>query len=186
MIRMTHKRVHWRLIAIMSALLATLTLAACTPDAGEFIISPNLAQQVAARDAGEVVQAIAAPTPKKLAELSEEEQLAGLPDDVRNELANVNIADADALITQYGCIGCHGIEKDKTYTGPTWYSAGNIAVNRRPDESPALYLYESIANPNAYVVEGFNSGIMPVNFKERMSAKEFATLVSYLLSQTQE
>ena len=60
---------------------------------------------------------------------------------------------------------------------------GDHAVVRVSGESPALYLYESIINPGAYVVEGYPANVMPANFKDQMTPQEIADIVAYLLQQ---
>lgn len=67
-----------------------MILAACAPDASQFI-SPNLSKQIAARDAGAEVTAIKEEV-KTLADLSEEEKFAGLPEDVMAEIGKADPA----------------------------------------------------------------------------------------------
>ena len=62
---------------------------------------------------------------------------------------------------------------------------GNTAVNRVKGESPAFYLYQSITEPDAHVVEGYPSGVMPKTFKDQMSATELAETILYIMGQTQ-
>lgn len=70
-------------------------------------------------------------------------------------------------------------------TGPTWYHVGDIAVSRVAGESPALYLYHSIVNPNLFIVPNYPSNIMPANYSEQLSTQELADLISYLLQQNE-
>lgn len=165
------------------ALLTILILAACTPNADDFILSPDLGKQIAARDAGAEVTVVKQEV-KTLAELTDDEKFAGLPADVMAEIKNVNPADAEAIRTKYACVGCHSLD-GTALAGPTWKNLGNNAVNRVKGESPTLYLYESITNPSAYVVEGFADNIMPKAFKDQMSPKEIATVIDFILQQNQ-
>lgn len=169
-------------LAIVTVLL-TSVLAACTPDANQFILSPNLSQQIAARDAGQVVTVIKEEL-KTLAELTDEEKYAGLPEDVMAEITTVDPAAGEALRTKYACAGCHTLD-GAAAAGPTWQNLGNISVNRVKGESPAFYLYQSIVEPNAHVVEGFTGGVMPSTFKEQMSPTELAEVIRYIMEQTQ-
>jgi len=167
---------------IVSALLMMI-LAACAPDASQFILSPNLSKQIAARDAGAEVTVIKEEV-KTLADLSEEEKFAGLPEDVMAEIGKVDPAAGEALRTKYACAGCHSID-GAVLAGPTWKNLGNTAVNRVKGESPAFYLYQSITEPDAHVVEGYPSGVMPKTFKDQMSATELAETILYIMGQTQ-
>jgi hypothetical protein len=45
------------------------------------------------------------------------------------------------------------------------------------------YLLESILQPSVYVVPGFQDGLMPPIFGDRISPTELELIVSYLLGQ---
>jgi hypothetical protein len=45
-----------------------------------------------------------------------------------------------------------------------------------------MHIYESIVYPNAEVAEGFQIGIMPPNFKERLTPQQLADLVAFLMT----
>ena len=47
---------------------------------------------------------------------------------------------------------------------------------------PAMYLYTSITNPNDFIVDGYNSDVMPETYAEDLSDQDFADLLTYLLS----
>jgi cytochrome c2 len=57
-----------------------------------------------------------------------------------------------------------------------------LAATRRPDYSAEAYLYESIVNPSAYVVPGFQGDIMPENFGGILTQQDLADLVAYLMT----
>ncbi len=44
------------------------------------------------------------------------------------------------------------------------------------------YLHESIVNPNAFVVEGFPSGVMYQNYGQDLSKQQIDDLVAFLLT----
>lgn len=174
-----------RIAVIAGCLLISLMLivVGCAPDADGEIISPDLgARLVLARSEGDV-SAQPTPVPPKLAELTPDLVFAGLPDDVRQAIEGADIGAAETIALKYGCIGCHALDPNATSTGPTWHNAGDHAVVRVPGESPAFYLYESIVNPGAHVVEGYAANIMPANFKDQMTPQEIADMVAYLLQQ---
>ncbi|MCB0157073.1 MAG: c-type cytochrome [Caldilineaceae bacterium] len=181
------KFLHRGRVALFIGLLALLSigLAACKPDASADIISPGLGERmIAARTSGAVVAAEPTPMPV-LADLTPEEIYAGLPDDVLAAVQNADPAAGETLALSNGCVGCHSLDPAAQMTGPTWYNIGNTAVSRVPGESPAAYLYHSIIEPNAHVVEGYPQGIMPQTYADSLSVDDLGTLVAYLLSQQQ-
>lgn len=90
-------------------------------------------------------------------------------------------ANGAALFQQYGCANCHGIDNG---TAPYVVGLGARAVTRRaPEYSAAAYIYESIVNPNAYVVDGYQTQLMPHNFRQVIAPTELNDLVAWLLTQ---
>lgn len=90
-----------------------------------------------------------------------------------------------------GCSACHILAP----VGPAWAAGGGQpgmaerAVQRtaQPDYAgaaitPEQYLLESVMQPNAYVVEGFDQGIMPTDFGNRVTLQQMADLLAYMLS----
>ena len=174
-----------RLSVVASCLLisAVLLVSGCAPDANAEIISPGLgAKLVIARSAGEV-EVVPTAVPPKLAELTPDQVFAGLPDDVRSTVEGVDTGAASTIALKYACVGCHATDPNEVKTGPTWYNIGDTAVVRVPGESPAQYLYTSITNPTAHLVEGYPPNVMPQTFATTMTPEELATMVAYLLQQ---
>ncbi len=52
-----------------------------------------------------------------------------------------------------------------------------------PGLSAHDYLVQSITDPGAYVVQPFADGLMPRDFKVRLSDEQLRTLVEFLLGQ---
>ncbi|OYZ10663.1 MAG: cytochrome c oxidase subunit II [Bdellovibrio sp. 28-41-41] len=80
------------------------------------------------------------------------------------------------------CSGCHSVADKSVKAGPALYqkfgteeelSDGSKAI---VDES---YVRESILNPTAKVVKGFNAGVMP-SFQGQISEEELAALIEYV------
>ena len=159
-------------------LLAVFAIAACTPNPRAQLISPDMVPEVKG-------QAFVPPTPTPVPDintLSEEEIYAGLPADVAALLPG-NPANGEQVATSAGCIGCHRLDDSNTVVAPTWSSVADTSITRVAGESPALYFYQSITEPDAFVVDGYNSGLMLQTYKDTLSAQDIVDIVSYLLTQ---
>jgi hypothetical protein len=124
---------------------------------------------------GTRVAALATPTPKgKTALEALQEGYAALP-----------AGDASAgetTFTAKACVSCHSLQADVTIVGPSQAGVASRAEGRKPGYSPELYLYESIISPSAYLVEGFQDGLMPKTFRETLSSQELADLIAFLMT----
>ncbi len=157
---------------------AVLIIVACASDPNAQLISPNM---VVETGEGELI--IPTPTPApKITDLSEEEIYAGLPEDIAAAMATADPERGAQIAQNQGCVGCHGLEQGQQLVGPSWYGVADRAVTRVPGESPALYLYQSIADPGAYEVEGYPTGLMPPDYLTKLSSQDIADLVAYLLT----
>jgi mono/diheme cytochrome c family protein len=110
--------------------------------------------------------------------------------DILQELPAGDATAGEALATSKGCVGCH----ISTNTGPAWLaSAGQPGIGDRAATrfseadytgkatTAEQYLLESIVNPTAFVVSGFQP-LMPANYGQTLTAQETADLITYLLS----
>ena len=82
-----------------------------------------------------------------------------------------------------GCVACHSLEPGVTLVGPSLDGIGARAGTQRPDYPPDAYLYQSIINPNAFVVQGFQAGIMPQTFGDLLSDQQLADVIAFLKTQ---
>jgi cytochrome c551/c552 len=94
-------------------------------------------------------------------------------------LAIGKATDGQLVINQYGCHVCHTVQV--AGVGPSWVGIAARAATRRPPMSAADYLYESIIDPSAYLVPGYQN-LMPADFAQRMSDQELADVLAYLLT----
>ena len=176
---------HYRRVAVVMPLfliVAAFLITSCVPEADAPIISPRLGAVLAQIEADGEIKVEPTPEPLALADLTPVSVTLGLPADFATALEAANPENATTLALVNGCAGCHSIDPAIVLTGPTWHNIGDTATNRRPDESPALYLYLSITDPAAYEVPNFPSGVMPKDFAQRMSQQEIADVVAYLLT----
>ncbi len=89
-------------------------------------------------------------------------------------------SNGEALFNSLGCSGCHSLEPDTVLVGPSLAGVGERAAER-VEGTPALtYLRQSITDPTAYVVEGFNP-VMP-SFAH-LEGAEIEDLVAFLMGQ---
>jgi len=87
------------------------------------------------------------------------------------------------VFSDTGCTACHTISGLSTATvGPVLDGLASRAGDRVPNLSAEDYIRQSILDPNAYVVSGFESGVMPDNFSEVLSDQQLDDLVNFLLT----
>jgi cytochrome c2 len=100
-------------------------------------------------------------------------------------LAQAGLAGAttgEQIFTAAGCAACHTLGKAgaNANIGPNLDELAAQAGNRT-DAAPEEYTTEAILDPDAFVVEGFQPGVMP-SYEGRLNEKQVQTLVEYLLS----
>lgn len=82
------------------------------------------------------------------------------------------------------CATCHAVSKlegAKGAIGPKLDGLGKTAATRVAGKSAEDYIKESIENPSAFVVSGFQP-MMPPGLKAQMSDQEYKDLVAFLVS----
>ncbi|MDP6100547.1 MAG: cytochrome c, partial [Dehalococcoidia bacterium] len=97
--------------------------------------------------------------------------------------APLSAAGPDGLILfkQLGCAACHTIEGVSTSSvGPDLTNIASVAGERQSGTSAEGYIKESLLNPGAFVVEGFDP-VMP-SFDASLMPDQLQALVDYLLS----
>lgn len=97
-------------------------------------------------------------------------------------LTQGDAARGETLLETYQCAACHviGAQND---IAPAFDGLADRAGERKPPLSAVAYIYESIVNPSAYIVEGYQNAMVQ-NFKERVSEQDLADLMAYLLTRT--
>lgn len=94
------------------------------------------------------------------------------PAEEKKEAAGPAKTGAEA-VKKYGCGGCHKIGGEQGAIGPdlTRIGAGKNAE----------YLRRAILDPNADIAKGYPAGMMPQDYKDKMTAGELQLLVDYLV-----
>lgn len=88
-------------------------------------------------------------------------------------------ASGQALFTALGCVACHSTGSN-TVVGPGQQGVGTRAVTRVSGLSAEAYIKQSIKDPGAFIVPGFNN-LMPTIYAS-ISETDLNDLVAYLLS----
>jgi mono/diheme cytochrome c family protein len=82
-----------------------------------------------------------------------------------------------------GCIACHTVSGISTATvGPVLDGLASNAGDRVPGLSAEEYIRESILEPNAFVLAGYQEGIMLQTFSESLTDEQVENLVAWLLT----
>jgi len=82
-----------------------------------------------------------------------------------------------------GCGACHTIEGiSEGAVGPALTSVGETAATRVPGLSAEEYIHQSIVDPSAYLVEGYDD-LMLKTFADTLSSSQLDDLVAFLLAQ---
>lgn len=88
-------------------------------------------------------------------------------------------ANGETLFASTGCIGCHNVDEDVAGTGPSMIGMATRAGETVEGLSATEYLVESIVEPGAHIVEGYQN-IMPAY--PDLPDSDLNDLVAYLLT----
>ncbi len=91
--------------------------------------------------------------------------------------------DGPGIFISRGCGGCHvieGLPGAVGVTGPEMTGIGSRAGTRVAGLSAEDYIRQSVEEPEAFVLEGYDNVMQPL--RGTMSDEEFDTLVEYLLT----
>ena len=111
--------------------------------------------------------------------------------DITKKLPEGDPVSGEQLAVSLACTACH-IDAP---TGPSWLAAeGEPAIGirsaQRIEQSDYTgeaadayqYLFESISDPNIFLVSGYAEGLMPGNYASSLTEQDLADLIAYLLS----
>lgn len=84
--------------------------------------------------------------------------------------------------TQPGCITCHSLTPDEVVVGPSLAGVGSRAESRVEGKNAEEYLRQSILEPNAYLVDGFEPNVMVQVWEDELSAEQVDQLIAFLLT----
>ena len=81
-----------------------------------------------------------------------------------------------------GCRVCHSLDPGVVIIGPSFDGVATAAVTRVPGLTAEEYLLQSIVDPDAYIVDGFDPGVMLENFYDTLTGEQIDNLVAFLLT----
>ncbi len=96
-------------------------------------------------------------------------------------------ATPEEAFNKFECTMCHmlpGVEEGGDM-GPDLTKVAELAGTRKKGMSADAYLYESITDPNAFIVPEFDSELMPDDFSERMVVGELKMIIDALMGREQ-
>ena len=84
-----------------------------------------------------------------------------------------------ALVEEFNCVVCHVLGDN--HIAPRFQGLADRAGARRPALSAEQYLFESIVDPGAFLVEGY-ANAMPANYAGRLGREEIGHIIAYLMT----
>ena len=79
------------------------------------------------------------------------------------------------------CATCHSLEPDVVIVGPSLAGVATRAGERVPDMSAEAYIRQSMLDPGAFVVPGFEN-VMAQNLAEVLNSDQINDLIAFLLT----
>ena len=96
--------------------------------------------------------------------------------------AGERIFNGATLGASAGCQICHSLRPDVQLVGPSLAGVATRAETRVPGLTAEAYLMQSLVDPDAYVVAGFQPGQMRPDLAETLSQQELDDLVAFMLT----
>jgi cytochrome c551/c552 len=93
-------------------------------------------------------------------------------------------AQGQTLAQNNGCLACHSTDGSQL-VGPTWqglYGSEVTLADGTTVTADDEYIRESIVDPNAKIVEGFQPNIMPATFEDSLSDSDIEAITAYIKS----
>jgi cytochrome c553 len=81
------------------------------------------------------------------------------------------------------CATCHVLAPgEPAVVGPNLSGIATVAGQRVEGQSAEVYLYTSITDPYAYVVQGYQSSIMVRNYADYLTEQQINDMVAFLMT----
>ncbi|GAB4574523.1 MAG: hypothetical protein Kow0077_21510 [Anaerolineae bacterium] len=82
----------------------------------------------------------------------------------------------------FACATCHRVDSEEQLVGPGLLNVSVHGPAHVEGLTAAEYIYQSITDPNAYVVEGYPENLMPQVYSELFTEEQIWDLVAYVLT----
>ena len=104
--------------------------------------------------------------------------------EISGELSGAELVDLGRSVfesAEAGCLACHGLGREGL-RAPDLAGIGSRAAERIPGKSAEEYIRESLGDPCAFVVEGYDC-IMPQTLLQTLGPAKITALIAFLQSQ---
>lgn len=94
------------------------------------------------------------------------------------------VAQGQSLVQSNGCLACHSTD-GSVLLGPSWqgvYGSEEALTDGTTVTVDDDYIRESIVDPNAKIVEGFQPNLMPQTFGGTLSDSDIEAMTAYIKS----
>jgi len=89
--------------------------------------------------------------------------------------------EGEALFRE-NCASCHAVFGDRKIIGPSLAGIATLAATRIDGMDAETYLYQSIVEPDEYLVEGYAIGSMQQNFATEVTEQGITDIIAYLMT----
>lgn len=117
------------------------------------------------------------------ATLTPEPTQIGAGDPLFPEIASADVENGAALFQMIeggaACATCHYIDSEEMLVGPGQWNLIYRAGDRVEGQGPYTYMYNSVVNPAAHIVEGYPNA-MPMNYSDLLTEQEIYDIVAYM------
>jgi len=162
-------------------LLGLICLTACTPAALPSFDTSNIVAEAQAT-AEIALQATATARLEAQATQTTAQTVAEIP----AVLSSADVTNGELLFTTFqatagfACSTCHWVDTENQLIGPGLLNIRTRAEIRVEGQNAVDYVFTSIVNPDAYVVDGFSADLMPENWSEIYSDEQIYDIIAYL------
>lgn len=94
----------------------------------------------------------------------------------------INVGTAGGVNADWSCNTCHDPTTDVRGVGPGFLTVGARAGGRVEGYPAELYIYNSIVNPNDYIVDEFVGDLMPTGYADALSEQDIYDIAAYLMT----
>lgn len=99
--------------------------------------------------------------------------------ELKRALDGADVDTGAGLIYEHECFTCHVLGDGSL--SPLFDGIGALAADRRPPLSAEAYLYESIVDPSAFILDEYSDS-MPNTYDESLTVQEIGHMIVYMLT----